>query len=404
MRCSFETSSTSSELPGPKEHLRTLSQESTRPRGRGRPRKDWSVVRNVYPPSLSTTPEATTVICADTSLNIEEAELLLHFTQHTAYSLAEEEGTAPNPMLRFWSYNLPRIGLTDHYVLHLAYRLAANHIAYLEKVDISRKLKYREIAQRHASLGLPQLTQALATLDKDNCGAVYAAATLMCYCTFAAGPTGPGDLLVCNVEMTHDVAWLPLIYGVRLIREGFDEDELFTGLMEPFHSKSHEKKTQPGEAEGKEEARKPRFVREGFRRRDWHAPLRKLRDFVVAQPPENDGCLCALDCMLGIYEASYGDEDGFYDGPSVNQFVFGWLYRLDRRFINRLQRKDPIALVILAYYAVLISTMERLWYMTSWADHLVGAVKSFIHEDYIHWLEWPADSLEHRGQPILTAQ
>ncbi|KAJ8129062.1 hypothetical protein O1611_g4572 [Lasiodiplodia mahajangana] len=253
------------------------------------------------------------------------------------------------------------------------------------------------IPQHHASHGIPQLTQALATLDKDNCGAVYAAATLMCYCTFAAGPTGPGDLLVCNVETAHDVAWLPLIYGVRLIREKFCEDELFVGLMAPFHAKFHQATSQQEEEERRAEIRRPRCTRENFKRLDWHEPLDQLRDLVFSRPLENESCLGALDNMIAIYDATFGDENAIYDGPSENQFVFGWLYRLDKRFVKCLQREDPIALVILAYYAVLISTMGRLWYMAKWADHLVQAAKTLVPGEYIEWLEWPADSLLDRG-------
>ncbi|KAI0100979.1 hypothetical protein GGR51DRAFT_337063 [Nemania sp. FL0031] len=396
VRCSFEPFSTSSEPPGPESPPTALKQTPIRTRGRGRPRKDWSIAREAQLSSVPGTPEET---AAGTRLNIDEAELLLHFTQHTASSLADNT-TTNDSILRFWSYNLPRIGLTHHFVLHLAYTLAAYHIAYFEVAENPKKLKYRERAQHHASQGIPQLTRALATLNKDNCGAVYAAATLMCYCTFAAGPTDPGDLLVCNVETIHDVAWLPLIYGVRLIREKFDEDELFTGLMAPFHAKFHRAKSQEEEDERRTAVRRPRCAREGFQHLDWHEPLERLRDFVLSQSLENESYLGALGNMIAIYNATFGDKDGVYDGPSENQFVFGWLYRLDKRFVKYLQRRDPIALVILAYYAVLISTTERLWYMTGWADHLIKATKALVPDDYIRWLEWPADSLQHMSRTI----
>ncbi|KAI1125642.1 hypothetical protein F5Y10DRAFT_225626 [Nemania abortiva] len=401
VRCSFVASSTSGEPSGPESPPTALEQVPIRTRGRGRPRKDWSISREAHLPSPPVVSEATAAASASTSPNIGEAELLLHFTHHTAPSLADSTATN-NYILRFWSYNLPRIGLTHHFVLHLAYTLAAYHLAYLETSNHPKKLQYREMARHHSSLGLPQLTQALAGLNKDNCGAVYAAASLMCYCTFAAGPTDPGDLLVCNVGSRHDVAWLPLIYGVRLIREKFDEDELFTGLMEPFHRKFHTRTTQSEEDEGRMDTRQPRCTRENFPRLNWHEPLRKLQDCVYSQAVENQSCLSALENMISIYEATYGDEDAVYDGPSENQFVFGWLYRLEKQFVICLQRKDPIALVILSYYAVLIGTMERLWYMTGWADHLVQTVKALVHDDYVKWLEWPADSLQHISRPILA--
>ncbi|GAW11437.1 hypothetical protein ANO14919_007830 [Xylariales sp. No.14919] len=393
VRCTFAGDSVSSELPAP-----VLSDhEASRPRGRGRPRKNWAVdsgtpeCENTTSPSASATSEPTTHNSWGSSLSIEEAELLLHFTQVTAYTLAGN--TAVNdPMLRFWSYNLPRIGLAHHFVLRLAYALAAYHIAYHDSTDSSKKLKYRDMAEHHASLGLRQLTPILAGIDKDNCGAAYIAATLVCYCTFAAGPAGSGDLLVCNLDTTHDTAWLPLIYGVRLIRERFAEDVLFAGLMEPFMGT----KSQAGPETPSTDARRARCYREGFKRLDWERSLKELREFVASQTFEGaDICLRGLDGMIPIYEAAFGDEDAIFDGSSDNQFVFGWLYRLEKAFVGCLQRNNSTALIILAYYAVLLRT-ENLWCIDGWADHLLATVRGLVEDDYTEWLHWPTEALQQR--------
>ncbi|KAI0457371.1 hypothetical protein F5B21DRAFT_464226 [Xylaria acuta] len=302
-------------------------------------------------------------------------------------------------MLRFWSYNLPRIGLTHHFVLRLAYAFAAYHIAYGDVSDGPSNLKYRRTAEHHASLGLRQFTATLAHMNKDNCGAVYIAATLVCNCSFAAGPTGPGDLPACNLGTTHDAGWFPLIYGVRLIREEYDEDVLFSGLMEPFHS---HRSSQAESETSSIEARRARCYREGFERLDWEEPLRRFRGFAAFQTFENaEICLRGLDGMMLIYEATYGDSDANFDGPSVNQFVFGWLYRLEEPFISCLQQRNPTALIILAYYAVLLRTTENLWFMNGWSSHLLATVESLVEDDYTAWLRWPTESLRQE-KPVLV--
>jgi hypothetical protein len=344
--------------------------------------------------ALSPTSKSTTSICTRNSLNIAEAELLLHFTQDTARSLADN-ARPDDTMFCFWSYNLARIGLKHHFVLHLAYALAAYHIAYLDPANSPKKLEYINLAKHHASLGLPQLTLALARIDNDNCGAAYIAATLVCYCTFAAGPTGPGDLLVCNLDATHDGAWLPLIYGVRLIRENFDEDVLFAGLMEPFLGNKSRSEAKTSSLETRR--RKARCSQESFERLNWEEPLEKLRNFVASRTFEGaETCLRGLDGMVPIYAATYGDRDATFDGPSEDQFVFGWLYRLENLFISCLRQENSIALVILAYYAVLLRTMEHLWYMKGWADYLLATVRDLVEEEYYMWLHWPTESQQHR--------
>ena len=235
------------------------------------------------------------------------------------------------------------------------------------------------------SLGLPQLTRALAHIDSGTCGAAYISATLVCYCNFAAGPA-PGDLLACNLDIEQDVLWVPMVHGVRLIREKFDDDKLFTGLMEPMHRRSFKPAT---------EVPSPRCKEEDLPRLDWEKALKALRSMVVLHRSDDAAvCLGELDKLIPIYEATFGvDEDGSYHGPPENQFVFGWLYRLQRPFISCLQQKDSRSLIILAYFAVLLKTMEHLWYIKGWADHLVAMVKNLTPEEDLVWLQWPSEAL-----------
>lgn len=330
-------------------------------------------------------------------VNAQEAELLLHFVQSTAYTFAD--GKADDIMVRFWTHNLPRIGLTHHFTMHLAYAVAGYHLAYLEKPG-ERQQEFRQLAELHASAGLQQFTGALARLDSTNCGAAYVSATLVCYGTFAAGPTGPGDLLVCNIDRDRDDNWMPLIHGLRLIRETFDDDVLYTGLMDPFHARNHAKNLEPKPAQEKV----AQCAREGLARLDWEQPLSDLREFVAAyydhgdeangideSENEDDVCLRSLDCLINIYRATYGDKDGEYDGPEQYQHVFGWLYRIEKRFLSRLWDKDPRALIILAYFALLLDTMKDFWYLDGWERHILDRTRYLIGEEYAGWLRWPME-------------
>ncbi|RYP05416.1 hypothetical protein DL764_003841 [Monosporascus ibericus] len=320
---------------GPPSSTSVLSEQSlSEIRGRGRPRNNWtatvehdevSEASGISWASATPSPSTAEGHIDKTRPNVQEAELLLHFVQVTAYTLAGSD-KSDDPMVPFWTYNLPRIGLSHHFTLHLAYAVAGYHLAYLNKTE-DRHQGLRRLAELHASAGIAQLTATLARLDRTNCGAAYISATLVCYCTFAAGPAGPGDLLVCNVDQDRDHNWLPSIHGLRLLRESFDADVLFSGLMDPFHPKSH---AQDKDATPARDNR-ARCSREGFLRVDWEEPLSDLRGFIVMYDDggdDDDGiCLRSLDSLIAIYRATYGDKDGSYDGPQEYQHAFGWLYR-----------------------------------------------------------------------------
>ncbi|RYP63333.1 hypothetical protein DL771_009318 [Monosporascus sp. 5C6A] len=403
VKCSFASGVTiRNERPSSTSVRSEQSLSEIRGRGRGRPRNNWTAT--VEHDEISEAGETSRALTTTPSLytteghvdkarpNVQEAELLLHFVQFTAYTMAGND-KSDNPMVRFWTYNLPRIGLSHHFTMHLAYALAGYHLVYLDKTE-DRHQELRGLAELHASAGIAQLTATLARLDPTNCGAAYISATLVCCCTFAAGPMGPGDLLVCNVDQDRDPNWMPSIHGLRLIRRLFDEDVLFAGLMDPFHSKSHAQDKDATPARDK----RARFSREGFLRVDWEQPLSELRGFIAMyrnggdDDDDDDICLRSLDFLIDIYRATYGDKDGSYDGPPEYQHVFCWLYRIEKGFVACLWRKDPRALIILAYFVLLFETMKDIWYLDNWEKHLLARIENLLGEEHVGWLRWPLET------------
>jgi hypothetical protein len=224
--------------------------------------------------------------------------------------------------------------------------------------------------------GTADLTDVLANLSNSNCGAAYIGATLLCYCAFAAGPSGPDDLFLCHVGGANK--WQNLVSGVRLVRESFQEDVLFAGLMSPMGpSKSPEK-------EG--EDLRPICAVLGFTRANWRDPISKLAQSVRQRDgPYARVCLHSLDELASIYEGVYGDELGNCNVSADRRFVLGWLYRLDSEFVVALQCSDTDGLIILAHFAVLLNTMEREWWLNGWAVHLVTSIKENVGANMIKW-------------------
>lgn len=361
-------------------------------RGPGRPRKDWAALTR--PPQL--TPEtntATSPSTADTpatssshstvetplcSLNVADAELLLHFVYSTADTLADN---VEDSIAQFWSRNVPKIGVSYHFVLHLIYSLAGYHMAYLD-ADEGDQRQQRSLAERHSSIGLSELTKMLPSLNGTNCGALYVSALLVCYCTFAAGPTSLNDLLVCDVSDGAPQRWLPLIHGVRLIRMTIEPATLFTGLMEPLGGLE----TTPVEDQ------RPTYLRDGFPRIDWIERLDELRKWIAShESPDTITYLRSSESLAEIYEATYGDREGTYKGAPSNHFIFGWLYRMQDPFVTCLRRKEPIALLILAYYAPLLKTLKKCWFLDGWSEHLLTSIGEIVAPDLSGWLQWPLE-------------
>ncbi|KAK4126882.1 hypothetical protein N657DRAFT_687272 [Parathielavia appendiculata] len=392
-------------------------------RGPGRPRKVWTDTPNTPPPISGVTspqrrPLAVNVDSAQ--VNLGNAELLLHFITTTTETFAA--GPDDPDILQFWKRNVPHIGLSHAFVLHLILATAAFHLAYLAKegdqaatsdpqapLPLRRsRSDYVDLAHQHFTVGLSGFSSQLSQAGPENCGALYLAAVLTSYCTFAAGPTSCHDVLVCTVhergrqDTTQDPfsippLSMPFIQGVRLMRQCFSPDVLFAGLMKPLGPVS----APPGLLE------QPVYAGVGFPRLDWEDALDRLRAFIAsARPNKNNqedaaaASLRALDCLIDIYEATYGRRSGLgdtitYRGSHVNQFVFGWLYRVEPGFVACVRKGESLALLVLAHYAVLLNmdAVQKGWYIEGWKDHIIAVVDGLVGDgEFKEFLMWPMET------------
>ncbi|KAJ9419806.1 6-hydroxy-D-nicotine oxidase [Fusarium oxysporum] len=343
-------------------------------RKRGRPRKDWSQ-------ALAPNSEHA-LLPSDAELNMAQAELLHQFITCTGPDLGGSDD--PNhPIVQFWARNATLLAISHPYLLRLCLCLAAHHLAFLTSETEPNKARYATLARHHFSVGLTEANEALSAINTSTCGSLYVATILVCFCSFAAGPSGPDDLFICSAGGTSSHKWLPLARGARLIRELYDESVLFSGLTAPLGSNS----VPPSDP-------RPTCVCEGFIRVNWIDPVARVRDLVMsASTPRNDVYVRSLHTLANIYEATFGDEQGCVKTPLHNKVVLIWLYMMEDDFTAFLQEKDAVALLLLAYYAPLVKTMKRSWFLHGWAEHIIRVSNIYISDDYAHLLQWPAEAV-----------
>ncbi|PTB43735.1 hypothetical protein M441DRAFT_134122, partial [Trichoderma asperellum CBS 433.97] len=92
--------------------------------------------------------------------------------------------------------NVPQLGLSYHFVLHLTFAVTGYHLSYLRIREVQRQL-YKSLAECHVSITLTELSKPLSKSDSGICGRLYVSSAPVCYCIFATGSIGPEDLLFC---------------------------------------------------------------------------------------------------------------------------------------------------------------------------------------------------------------
>ena len=75
--------------------------------------------------------------------------------------------------------------------------------------------------------------------------------------------------------------------------------------------------------------------------------------------------------------------------PENRMVVMSWLANVPDAYISLLHARAPIAQVCLAYYAVLLHGLRRLWWCGDWGKRLIGCIEQEGDAEWQNLLEWP---------------
>lgn len=172
-----------------------------------------------------------------------------------------------------------------------------------------------------------------------------------------------------------------------MIHELYDEKDLFRGLMAPL-----------GHRNGPPDDVRPTCLCEGFARLDWEPALERLQTLVSEQryftEDTHDTYLAAVDLLASIYDATFGDANGRMKSPTGHKMALIWIYMMESAFVTGLQRLDTVALLLLAYYAPLLKTMDSCWFVKGWPEHILNALPRLMKDRQTEMLRWPIDAVE----------
>jgi len=401
--CSFNSN------PSPPSDASPSAQEA--PRRRGRPRKDWlTAIAQPHPDDHSpgSTPDQAVVspvtpaeqhpppyLIGDHTLNITDLQLLHHYMYKASINIANARGLDP-----FWSVDCPKIGFANPHTLHLILTYSALHMGRLqEHNDPGRAHQLHDEADMHFATALEQTRLELSRLGRDNAHALYVSSMLVCFCTFAKGPR-PDDFLMFTAGGDDSPAtWLQLVRGVRIIIETMGSPFIFNENG-PLRAMT---KGREGDDQWQHDREAEKRERSRQHRPDWRAPVDRLRLHICSlmDPAGRDELLIdvcreslsALEAIRPACEAMWGRTPDEPLEPDQETSVYGWLYRLGNEYIQYLQRKEQIALVVYGYFALLLKELEVYWFMEGWAEHIIVGIDQFLDEEHRAWLQWPKEQL-----------
>lgn len=276
---------------------------------------------------------------------------------------------------------LPSLGFSFHYVLRLLLVFSSLHLArgqngQPEYLGLAAQwMTYRTVAEHHYQIAIREVASALPYLDKNSCYAIYAATVFIFCCALAKGPY-PGEYLGFSSHGKGEC--LTLFMGIRSVLDVCHGVLLVDVTAEQMQGKSDLRQGSLYQSNISEVS-------------EYRAQLEKVRNQIkkefAVQSRYTAYCM-VLDRLISTFDVISEPQKRLTKSATWSH-IFGWLYRLPDHFIVDLQQKRPLALILFAFFSVLLKELDFCWIICGWPEHILSGVHQFLDDSYLQYIRWP---------------
>jgi hypothetical protein len=303
---------------------------------------------------------------SDPHLNLDYLELLHHFCTVTYETLTPEPAQQ-----QVWQSTVINLALSFPFLMHEILAIAALHMAHLKP---ERQGHYYTKATELQSHAINEFNPVRENVGRHNCGAIMIFASLLALHMLADPPRRQG--LNFNEYLDHFMGCINLMRGMNhmVISNWWSflsESELkpLLQVKQPEH---------------------PYIIPNECREL---AELTRNADLGAASIEAYDA---AIDRLLWAFAASATAERAH----STIRFVLAWPGQLKDPYLELLNERRPEALIVLAYYGVLLHYYRESWAVGDSGASLVKAINAHTGPSWRRWMAWPNRSIELASQEL----
>ncbi|KAI1614565.1 hypothetical protein EDD36DRAFT_231916 [Exophiala viscosa] len=304
---------------------------------------------------------------SDISVNMDHLELIYHFYTETCQTLVKTED-----QLRRYRALVVEQGLKRPFLMHQILAFSALHLSLRRP---QRQDYYRGIATALQTKALAGLTEILPQVDASNCLDVLLFSHLIGLHVFRDIFTSLKDDF--NAFMEALVGCIRLLQGVNVVirswRDVLRRTEIGS-LMDEAEDARMMQKNSLGEC----------------------LPLHELMDNADLSQPSIDACQKALNKLQEFFHIENAYPE---DRTSSANAIFGWLVTASTKYTELLAQKRQEALVLLAYYAVLLHRRRESWVVGNAGRRLFKALTTHLGSGWEPFLAWPR-SVFHEDEDL----
>ncbi|KAF2659587.1 hypothetical protein K491DRAFT_702202 [Lophiostoma macrostomum CBS 122681] len=123
--------------------------------------------------------------------------------------------------------------------------------------------------------------------------------------------------------------------------------------------------------------------------------VRQLKQLTADQDPlDGEACAEAIDelhrAFVRTRKCSQKDDNEY-------AVMMSWPATLSETFINLLSLHNPVVLIILLHFAVLMDEVRYSWWTKGWPQRILRATRDALHGNPAlqKWLDWPGQRIKH---------
>ncbi|KAH6612053.1 hypothetical protein C7974DRAFT_429459 [Boeremia exigua] len=310
---------------------------------------------------------------APTSLfGIKDMALFYHWITVAGHSIVDT-----HDINHFWHSVIPSLGFKHPYVMHNILSLSALHKAHMNPLESG---DFVRVAAEHRSKALDGFIEDLHDVGPHNSSALFANATLTFFHAFVSFSKTVDDAHTDAKVRTArilGVEWVPLLRGTAIVLEPV-YDHVREGPLKSFLDLYHydHDRTEHGQAS------------------DYGVQLMKIQSLWSTDEyadTYNETLQLLLRCSTWMEKFRNMENDVMAD-CGYNRLCSGpfiWIFSAPEKYINLQQQRQPPALIIFAYYGVLLHQLNSYWWAEDCGRSIISAVDACLGPYWSSWVEWP---------------
>lgn len=299
---------------------------------------------------------------AAVDVNMLHLELFNQFTTSTFESFV----TTPEEM-SIYRQNIIECAFAHPYLMYEILAFSALHLSIMKP---ARRNSYQQLATSLQAKSLSSLENTLANVDENSCLTVLFFSHIIGVHSFC------DTVALCNEPFSrfhkHLIATINLLRGVQAVISPWWEVLLRTEMGVVIRA-ADGRRSASGSANSRQETQ-------------------QLRDFIKSSEL-GDTAAKAYDDALTRLQQDFDEVQETQEPLATVNTAFSWLVTSSPDYTKLLDEQRPEALIILAYYTVVLHRRRKSWIVGDAGKAVLNIILSYLGNRWDPWLAWPKSEI-----------